>query len=605
MLLGTELETGRRVSVDHKIRSTHMHVIGSTGTGKSKFLEAMIRQDIEDKQGLCLIDPHGYLYNDLVNWAETNHLLNRRKIVLFDPSEEKWTFGFNPLKLTADNLSYLVDAMVRVCATVWGGEDTNKTPLLKRCLRSIFHVLAENKLSFLEAVHLIDSANPAIRKYLTRNLEDATIQNEWDNFNKKKPVDFDADFFSTRNRLMEFTHSPIIRNIIGQTESTIDFRKVMDEGCILLVNLGAKNRLSSDNARLLGALIVNDLFLNARGRPKGSKAFHVYIDECGRFINEDIANILDEGRKFGLHLTLAHQHLEQLKKAGNEIYHAVMTDAKTKVVFGGLNFEDAEIMAKNVFLGELDLEQWKAGLVKPTVTSYNRTWFENYGKSKGTSEGSSYGTSRGRGTSESEGSSFADSETASATTREGKEVNQTASRGSTTSRSYSRGSSTFESESENRSFGSSQSESRGRSEGLEPVMENLSAESYSLDEQVWRAMALMVNQPQQHAIIKLPGQKSKLVKTPSVKDGFARDERVERFKKQTYLTTYYVKTLPETIQEISEREQNIIRLAQEETAGVKPRPKQKPKQEAKEPESSEEPQNADDFGEDGAPPGFT
>ena len=126
-----------------------------------------------------------------------------------------------------------------------------------------------------------------------------------------------------------------------------------------MVNLSSGNRISEDNARLLGTLIVNEIFLKAKGRPEDSRPFYLYIDECARFVNEDIGRILDEGRKFGLHLILAHQHLAQLKKAGEEVYQAVMTDAKTKVIFGGLNTEDARVLAEQVFLGELDLEDPK------------------------------------------------------------------------------------------------------------------------------------------------------------------------------------------------------------------------------------------------------
>src|SRR5574340_256983 len=169
----------------------------------------------------------------------------------------------------------------------------------------------------------------------------------------------------------------------------------MDEGHVLLVNLASRNKISDDNARLLGTLIVNDLFINARCRPKGSRPFYLYIDECARFINDDIGRILDEGRKFGLHLTLAHQHLNQLKKAGEDIYSSVMTDAKTKVVFGGLDIEDAEILARKMFLGELDLEEPKGILNKQTVVGYLKTWVQNYSHSSGSALGEGHIASRG------------------------------------------------------------------------------------------------------------------------------------------------------------------------------------------------------------------
>lgn len=133
--------------IDPKTRSTHVHIIGSTGEGKSKFMEHMIRKDILEGNGLCLLDPHGSLYDDLVLWCESNRLLEGvrpRKIILFDPSEDNWTFGFNPLDLAGKEISYHVDAMVKAVAKVWGGDNMQETPLLKRVLRVLFHALSEN-----------------------------------------------------------------------------------------------------------------------------------------------------------------------------------------------------------------------------------------------------------------------------------------------------------------------------------------------------------------------------------------------------------------------------------------------------------------------------
>ena len=533
MELGEQKDEGRgiykSVYIDSKTRSTHMHIIGASGEGKSKFMEHMIREDIINNNGLCLIDPHGYLYNDIVRWCETKGMLDRtspKKIILFDPTEENWTFGFNPLKLSKAELAFHVDAMVKACAKVWGGEDTDKTPLLKRCLRILFHALAEKQLSLLEAQLIINPANQIVRKYLTQDIKDINIKDQWDYFNTLKPKPFYDEFGSTINRMMEFLSSPIIRNTIGQIENTIDFRKIMDEGWIVLVNLSASDKISDDNARLLGTLIVNDLFMKAKGRPKDSKPFYLYIDECARYVNEDIGRILDEGRKFGLHLILAHQHLAQLKKAGEDIYHAVMTDAKTKVIFGGLSAEDARVLAEQVFLGELDLEEAKESLNKPVVVRYITRWFESYSKS--TAHGESHGTSMGGG--EGYGHSMGEMRQMSPGVFGSDQV--TLNRGS----NYSTSSSHTESDGDFYS----ESESKGKTEGLEPVLEERPTQVFNLEEQIYKAMALMVNQPQRHAIIKLPKKRTKFVKTPLVKDGWARDERVKRFKEVCYRASDFV-----------------------------------------------------------------
>ena len=88
-----------------------------------------------------------------------------KKIILFDPATDGWTFGFNPLKPTTPDISFHVDAMVNAVAKVWGGEDTDKTPRLKRCLRILFHLLTEKGLTLYEAQHLINPADKTIRTY--------------------------------------------------------------------------------------------------------------------------------------------------------------------------------------------------------------------------------------------------------------------------------------------------------------------------------------------------------------------------------------------------------------------------------------------------------
>ena len=142
ILLG-HTKDGGPVYLDPKTRSTHMHIIGGTGRGKSKLMEHMIREDILNGHGLCLIDPHGQLYDDLVTWCEAIGILKARKILLFEPTEKNWSFAFNPLKATSSELSYHVDSLAKAIAKVWGSEDTDQTPLFERCITSILWLLIE------------------------------------------------------------------------------------------------------------------------------------------------------------------------------------------------------------------------------------------------------------------------------------------------------------------------------------------------------------------------------------------------------------------------------------------------------------------------------
>lgn len=555
ILLGRTVNEGRGVYIDPKTRSTHLQMIGATGTGKSKEMENMIREDILAGNGLCLIDPHGSLYNDLVRWCETKRLLGERKIILFNPTEEGYSFGFNPLRVSSSELSFHVDTMVNAVAQVWGGEDLDRTPTLKRSLKLIFHALAENKQTLLEAHFLANFHYKDIRKYLTEGIEDPIIRGEWRSVSRFTPREFEERFMSTGNRLLEFLSSPIMRRTIGQNENTLDIQKIMDEGWVLLVNLSSSDRLSDMSARVLGTLLVNDFFLKARGRPPGSRPFYLYIDECARYINEDVARILDETRKFGLHLILAHQHLGQLKKAGEEVYKSVMTNARTKIVFGGLAPEDAEEMARQVFLGEFDLEEAKAAFNKPTVTGFVKTWMENYSKTTGKVKSKSSMEGGGSTTSSGAGSAsiypfmdvFPDTQTFSEHS------------GSAKSSSWAEGEGEAEID----------MESHGRSQAFESILEWLPTIPKSLEEHIWDAMDTMVNQPQQHAIIKMPNRKSQRIKVPTIKEGFANDQRVLRFKEECYRLSDFVKR-KEVVELLIEK-----RWKQLEYQAQKPEPEEK------------------------------
>jgi hypothetical protein len=443
--------------------------------------------------------------------------------------------------------------MVKAVAKVWGGEDSDKTPLIKRCLRVLFHALAEKKLTLYEAQHLINPTNELLRGYLTRDLQDPTIREQWEYFNQLKPRQFYDEFGSTINRMMEFLASPLIRNVVGQAERTVDFRKIMDEGWMLLVNLSSGNRISDDNARLLGTLIVNELFMKAKGRPQGSRPFYLYIDECALFVNEDIRRILDEARKFGLHLILAHQHLAQLRKAGEDVYHAVMTDAKTKVVFGGLGTEDARVLAEQVFLGEIDMEDPKKSLNKPVVVGYIKEWLESYSRGRSFSEGHSQTSQSGEGSARgiSDGMSFIPQGLF-----EG-DLNVASNSGSF------RTSSAQHSESEGYSSGTGESESWGRSEALRPVLEERVTAVKTLEEKIYESMALLVNQPQRQALIKLPKKKTKIVTTPFVREGYARDERVQQFKDKCYNLAEYANPREIAERQIEMRTEELQRRALE------------------------------------------
>jgi hypothetical protein len=557
---------GEALFLDAEHRKTHMHVLGVSGKGKSYFLEYLIRQDIRNGDGLCLIDPHGTLYHKIVAWcSEHRELVSWDKLVLFDASAPGWTFGFNPLRFgEGADISFSVDSMVSAFAQVWGGEDTNSTPLLKRVLRSLLHALVENDLTLREAEYLLtvcEEFSP-LRRYITNRVEDPIIRSQWLAWNEDKPNDLTVRFESAKNRFMEILAAPTLRNILAQDEDVIDFRTIMDQGRVVLINLESRNVLSDDNARALGTLITNDLFLKAQTRPEGSRPFYFYIDECSRFLNETIERIFTESRKRGLHLILANQDLSQLRKAGETVYKAVMSGAQTKVIFGGGDFMDVDTVVREIFL-DLDLEEPKRSLTRPAAVGQELVITRGGGESRSTSK------SRGRAVGVAEGSGSVMGQGASELTShrifgDGAEsLTMTSAMGA--SQSTASSSSHMHSEITSEAEGESVGETKSWSESYRTVYQDVVGGTYSLEEQRYRKMAWLKRQPRQSALLVLPSYGLSPFQVETLRPAWTHPKKIERFVKRRYEANPFVQPEQEAMRRI---EQRHIRLKQ--AAGILP-----------------------------------
>jgi hypothetical protein len=557
---------GDALFLDPEHRKTHMHVLGVSGKGKSYFLEYLIRQDIRNGDGLCLIDPHGTLYHKVVAWcSEHPELVSWDKLVLFDASAPGWTFGFNPLRFgEGADIAFSVDSMVSAFAQVWGGEDTNSTPLLKRVLRSLLHALVENDLTLREADYLLtvcEEFSP-LRRYITNRVEDPIIRSQWLAWNEEKPHDLTVRFESAKNRFMEILAAPTLRNILAQDKDVIDFRTIMDQGRVVLINLESRNVLSDDNARALGTLITNDLFLKAQTRPEGSRPFYFYIDECSRFLNETIERIFTESRKRGLHLILANQDLSQLRKAGETVYKAVMSGAQTKVIFGGGDFIDVDTVVREIFL-DLDLEEPKRSLTRPAAVGQELVITRGGGESQSTSKsrghavgvGESSGSVMGQGASElTSHRIFGDG---------AESLTMTSAMGA--SQSTASSSSHMHSEITSEAEGESVGETKSWSESYRTVYQDVVGGTYSLEEQRYRKGAWLKRQPRQSALLVLPSYGLFPFQVETLRPAWTRPKKIERFVRRRYEALSFVQPEQEAMRRI---EQRHIRLKQ--AAGILP-----------------------------------
>ncbi|MEM7241240.1 MAG: type IV secretion system DNA-binding domain-containing protein [Pseudomonadota bacterium] len=392
-------------------REHHTHIIGSTGTGKSKFIELLIRHDVADrKAGLCLIDPHGSLYEDVLHYVSHEKPELADRLVLFNPAQEtEHVIGFNPVVTDGEHLDYLLDSLVSACLKAWGQDSTDRTPRITKWLENIFYTIMVNDLTLVEAAPLLSIQNRQQREILLRNVHNDMVLDDWRMFEVSSNTQKQALIEGAANRLRKFLRNGLVRNIIGQKERVLDFAEVMDQGKIVLVNLNGQGAISHENTKLLGILLVNEIFRCSKLRnPRDAdlKPFYFYIDEFAQFITRDIARALEEARKFKLFMVLAHQHLAQLRDEDEYLYASVLTNCKNKVVFGGLSREDAKIMADEVATGFVNLKAVKDEIYG---TKTRQRLEKRTVKTKSTS--SSQGTSRSKTSGQTEGTAYTNSET--------------------------------------------------------------------------------------------------------------------------------------------------------------------------------------------------
>lgn len=526
-----------------------MHVIGASGQGKSKALESIIRQDIKAGHGVIVIDPHGSLYDDLVKWLAYHDYSRYRTIHLINPGSDDSTVGFNPLWVRPDeDISRRVDRVVDAFSKVWGGEDTASTPRLARVLTCVFYALAKQNLSIVEGTHLLSTTNQdGLREYLTADLEDAYFQSHWNEYNAYSPRVLQEHFESTGSRFMRFLASPTVRAMLGSKDTPIDFRKCMDNDEIVLINLQESPRLSFANAAVIGSLISNELFSLASSRPLDVAEQHpcyFYIDECYRYLSSDIEDMLNQTRKRGLHVTLVHHYLEQLRQAGDGVYHGVMTNAQTKLVFGGASDADAEILAKEIFRTEFDLEQEKEKLSKPTPTgTFHRETLSTSSESQGHIDGTSedIGDNSGSGTS-----------VARIYDEYGSPVGGYIETISDSSASRS-GSGSFSAD--------TYSETHGTHEVLVPDYAIMPTALKNLEEVTHEAIVKLRALGQRFAILKVPHRRSFYIKIPFVKEPAVTPRTIEAFEQKIFDFGPYTLSRRLALKKIEIRRKDLVRVA--------------------------------------------
>jgi hypothetical protein len=314
---------------DHD-RSRHVQILGATGAGKSTLMLDMLMQDVRRGAGLCLVDPHGDLFGAVLARLPRERLGD---VVVIDPSDPTHAVGLNLLEPdssgSAASRNFVINEMIAIIArlydlTVVGG------PMFETYMRNAMTLLLEGGggAATLVDVPLVFQ-DPKFRDALLDRCGNPQVVNFW----RKEALRTHGDYSLANmtpyitSKLNLFISNGMIRPIIGQPRSSVDFRAFMDQGRIVLVNL-AKGLLGNLDSRLLGMLVVSKLFAAALGRVRlpteRRRPFHLYIDECQSLLTATMAEMLAEARKFGLSLVLANQTLGQLSTDDADMLSTVL-----------------------------------------------------------------------------------------------------------------------------------------------------------------------------------------------------------------------------------------------------------------------------------------
>ena len=330
-------------------RRRHLYTVGQTGAGKSNFLQEMAKQDAREGRGFCFIDPHGDAIEDILAAVPKERA---EDVIVFDPADTERPFGLNMMEYDEshpEQKTFVINEMIGIFDQLYDLKQTGG-PMFEQYMRNTMLLVMEDPESGntlmeipkvladenFRALKLSKCKNPTVIDFWTKEAEKAGGEAALANM---------VPYITSK--LTSFLSNDMMRPIISQQKSTINFREVMDSKKILLINL-SKGKIGEINARLLGMVVVGKILMAALSRvdqpEEARQDFYLYLDEFQNVTTNSIAQILSEARKYHLCLVLAHQFIGQLKE---EISKAVFGNVGSMVIFR-VGPEDGEFLEKQV-----------------------------------------------------------------------------------------------------------------------------------------------------------------------------------------------------------------------------------------------------------------
>ena len=353
ILLGHNIyrEIEKKIQFRQEDRLRHMYIAGKSGGGKSEFMGNMVVQDILNGEGVCVLDPHGDLVETILARVPPERA---EDVIMFSPADIERPLGLNLLEYDPkypEQKSFVINEMIGIFDKLYDLKSTGG-PMFELYMRNAMLLVmsdTESGSTLMEIPKVL--SDEKFRKMKIAKCSDPTVVDFWQKEAEKAGGEAAlANIVPyVTSKLTQFISNDMMRPIIGQQKSSINFRDIMDNQKILLVSL-PKGAIGEMNSYLLGMIMVGKILMSALGRadmPKEKrKNFFLYIDEFQNFTTNSICSILSEARKYGLALTIAHQYIGQLViNNDTKIKDAVFGNVGTMALFR-IGPEDAEFLEK-------------------------------------------------------------------------------------------------------------------------------------------------------------------------------------------------------------------------------------------------------------------
>lgn len=349
LLLGDNIFHGQEtpIHMPEKDRMRHLYIIGQTGTGKTAIIKSMAYQDIQEGRGVCIIDPHGDLVDDMLAVVPKKRIDD---VIVFDPSNIDYPLALNMLEYDRSRpqeKTFIVNEILSIFYSLFDAETMG--PVFEQYMRNSLLLLMEGKLDEPATLMEVPTVltDEGFRAELLKNCHNEPVKKFWEEEAQKAGGDAALENIAPyiTSKFSNFISNDYVRPIISQPRSSFSFRKAMDEGKLLFVRL-PKGKIGEINARLLGMIVSGKLALAAFSRDDVAederRPFYFYIDEFQNFTSDSIEQILSEARKYKLSLNIAHQYMAQLT---DSIRGAVLGNVGTTISFR-VGVEDAEVLEK-------------------------------------------------------------------------------------------------------------------------------------------------------------------------------------------------------------------------------------------------------------------